>query len=412
MTPELRVAMVSEHASPLALRPGSTQDAGGQNVFVACLSEALAQQGAEVVVYTRRDDRTLPERVQMRPGVIVEHVDAGPPEPIFRDDLLPHMRSFGRRLQRAWRRERPHVVHAHHWMSGLAALAAAPGLGIPLFQTFHILGVVKRRHQGEKDTSPPERIDAETRIVREADRIVATCTDELFELVRMGADATRVDVIPAGVDLSAFTPHGPRFRRRRGVHRVVVISRLVERKGIGNVIEAIAQVPGCELIVAGGPDPEELDHDREAQRYRALAERLGVAGRVHLIGSVERKDVPALLRSADVVATVPWYEPFGMVAVEAMACGVPVVASQVGGLVDTVVDGVTGFHVPPRASCDLAERLRLLLARPALRRRLGAAGAERAQQRYGWDSVAAATLESYLRVLGQRRVVVEGRQRL
>ena len=403
--------MVSEHASPLALRPGSRQDAGGQNVFVASLSEALARPGLEVVVYTRRDDARLPERVQMRPGVVVEHVEAGPPEPVFRDDLLPHMRSFGRRLQRAWRRERPDVVHAHHWMSGLAALAAAPGLGVPVFQTFHILGVVKRRHQGDKDPSPPERIDAETRIVREVDRVIATCTDELFELVRMGADTGRVDVVPAGVDLSTFTPRGPRFRRRRGLRRVVVVSRLVERKGIGNVIEAIAEVPGCELVIAGGPDRDRLDRDREAQRYQALADALGVAERVHLIGSVDREEMPALLRSADVVATVPWYEPFGMVAVEAMACGIPVIASQVGGLVDTVVDGVTGFHVPPRAPSELAERLRFLLARPALRRRLGAAGAERAQQRYGWDSIAAATLESYLRALGQRRVVVEGRHR-
>ncbi len=402
--------MVSEHASPLAALPGSSQDAGGQNVFVADLSRALAKRRIAITVYTRRDDRDLPRRVQLAPGVVVEHVDAGPPVHVFRDDLLPCMRTFGRRLRRAWEADPPDVVHAHHWMSGLAALAAAPALGIPVAQTFHMLGVVKRRHQGHKDTSPPERIDLERRIAGRVQRVLATCSDELFELVRMGADPRLVDIIPCGVDLSLFKPSGKRMSRAPGLRRVVVVSRLVERKGIGNVISALVQIPNCELLIAGGPAPEMLERDGEAVRLQRLAEQEGVAERVHLLGGVERRRVPELVRSADVVVSVPWYEPFGMVAVEAMACGVPVVASAVGGQVDTVVDGVTGVHVPPRSPDKLAERLEYLLRRQALRRRMGQAGAERASQRYGWDAVAAATHEVYADLAAARSLAAEARR--
>ncbi len=402
--------MVSEHASPLAALPGSSRDAGGQNVFVADLSRALAKRRIAVTVYTRRDDRDLPRRVQLAPGVVVEHVDAGPPVHIFRDELLPHMRSFGRRLRRAWELEPPDVVHAHHWMSGLAALSAAEPLGIPVTQTFHMLGVVKRRHQGPKDTSPPERIDLERRIAQRVRRVLATCSDELFELVRLGADPRSVDIIPCGVDLSLFKPAGERMPRRSGIRRLVVVSRLVERKGIGNVISALAHVANAELLIAGGPAPDMLEQDPEAVRLLRLAQKEGVAERVHLLGGLERSQVPELMRSADVVVSVPWYEPFGMVAVEAMACGVPVVASAVGGQVDTVVDGVTGLHVPARSPRKLAERLQYVLRRPALRKRMGQAGAERAAQRYGWDAVAAATHEVYTDLAGARSVALGARR--
>jgi D-inositol-3-phosphate glycosyltransferase len=389
----VRVAMVSEHASPLAVLGGA--DAGGQNVHVAALSAALARRGVEVVVHTRRDDPDLPARVLAAPGVTVEHVDAGPPRPIPKDDLPPHMDEFATRLRRSFRADPPDVVHAHFWMSGRAALAAARPLGIPVVQTFHALGVVKRRHQGAKDTSPLGRLAAEAAVAREADRIVATCSDEVFELVRMGADLRRVAVVPCGVDLDLFRADGPGAPRPPGRHRLLVVSRLVERKGIGDVIAALAGLPDAELVVAGGPPADELAADPEARRLTVLAERAGVAGRVRLLGRVGRGDLPALYRSADLVVTVPWYEPFGIVPLEAMACGVPVVASAVGGLVDTVVDGVTGAHVPPRRPDLLAATAAGLLADPAGRAALGAAGARRARRRYGWDRIARGTLEVY-----------------
>jgi D-inositol-3-phosphate glycosyltransferase len=389
----VRVAMVSEHASPLAALGGA--DAGGQNVHVAALSAALARRGVEVVVHTRRDDPALPARVAVAPGVTVEHVDAGPPAPIPKDELLPHMDELAARLRRSWRVDPPDVVHAHFWMSGLAGLAAARPLGLPVVQTFHALGVVKRRHQGAKDTSPPSRLDSERMLAREVDRIVATCSDEVFELVRMGADLHRITVVPCGVDLGLFRPDGPAEARDPGRSRLLVVSRLVERKGIGNVIAALAELPRAELVIAGGPPAPRLAEDPEAHRLTDLARRLGVAGRVCLRGQVEPGDLPALYRSADLVVCVPWYEPFGIVPLEAMACGVPVVASAVGGLVDSVVDGVTGVHVPPRRPDLLAGALAGLLADPERRAALGAAGAQRARRRYRWERIARGTLDVY-----------------
>ena len=393
----MRVAMVSEHASPLAVLGGV--DAGGQNVHVAALARHLARLGVDVLVSTRRDDPSLPRWAALAPGVAVHHVDAGPPYPIPKDDLLPYMDAFAADLERVWRRWRPDVVHAHFWMSGLAAVNAGQALDIPVVQTFHALGVVKRRHQGERDTSPPERQGIERRLLAEVDRVVATCTDEVFELARLGADVERVKVVPCGVDLSHFAPEGPVEANTPGVARLVVVSRLVERKGVGNVVSALAEVPGAELVVAGGPDGAELPYNEEARRLMGLAEEAGVGDRVRLRGRVDPADLPALLRSADAVVCVPWYEPFGIVALEAMACGVPVVASAVGGLVDTVVDGVTGVHVPPRSPDHLARALRCLLADPGLRRRLGAAGARRARRRYGWNRVARSTLGVYAELL-------------
>jgi D-inositol-3-phosphate glycosyltransferase len=403
----MRIAMVSEHASPLVTLGGV--DAGGQNVYVAALSQALARRGIDVVVHTRRDDPELPRRRLLAPGVEVDHVDAGPPVhiPNAIDRLLPFMDEFADDLARTWQREPPSLVHSHFWMSGRAALAAARPLGIPVVHTFHALGVVKRRHQGAKDTSPPERIPEERSIVERADRIVATCSDEVFELLRLGADRRRTRVVPCGVNLRLFTPEGEAEPRTPGLRRIVCVTRLVERKGVGNVIEALPAVPDAELVIAGGPAVEELPGDPEFRRLAALADDLGVADRVRFTGRLERSDVPRLLRSAEVAVCAPWYEPFGIVPLEAMACGVPVVGSAVGGLLDTVVHELTGLHVPPRRPDRIAEAVRRLLADDALRAELGRAGAERTRSLYGWDRVADGVLAVYREVIAQLPVAVE-----
>jgi D-inositol-3-phosphate glycosyltransferase len=403
----LRVAMVSEHASPLAVLGGV--EAGGQNVYVAALAQELARRGIEVVVHTRRDDASVPRRVQMAPNVWVDHVDAGPPEPIPNpiDNLLPFMDEFAAKLERSWTRWRPDVVHSHFWMSGRAALAAAHPLGIPVVHTFHALGVVKKRHQGAKDTSPPERIGEEVRILERAERIVATCSDEVFELARLGGDVRKIHVVPCGVNVRNFTPRGPVEARGPARHRIVVVSRLVERKGIGNVVAALAGLPDTELVVAGGPELPRLREDAEAVRLERIARECGVEDRVTFRGRLERHEVPPLLRSADVAVCVPWYEPFGIVPLEAMACGVPVVAASVGGLVDTVVDGVTGIHVPPRQTEAVVGAVRRLLDDPELRAKLGAAGARRVRQLYAWERVGDGVLDVYAQTL-PARAVAEG----
>jgi glycosyltransferase involved in cell wall biosynthesis/phosphoheptose isomerase len=390
--------MVSEHASPLAALGGV--DAGGQNVHVAALASNIARRGAEVVVHTRRDDPGPAERVPLGPGVTVDHVDAGPPEPVPKDELMPYMDEFAQRLAEAWRAEPPDVVHAHFWMSGYAALRAAVPLGIPVVQTFHALGVVKRRYQGARDTSPPERIEVERDIVRRADRIIATCTDEVFELIRLGAGNRELTVIPCGVDLELFGPKGPRDPRRAGRRRLVYVGRLVERKGVGNVISALPSVPDAELIVVGGPERQRLDQDSEARRLINLAAKHGVEDRVEFRGRLDRDALPPLLRSADALVSVPWYEPFGITPLEAMACGVPVVASAVGGLIDTVVDGLTGIHVPPRDPERLAGELSMLLDDRPRRLAFGRAGVERVGRLYQWERIAAATLDVYARAAG------------
>jgi glycosyltransferase involved in cell wall biosynthesis len=391
----VKIAMVSEHASPLATLGGV--DAGGQNVHVAALAQTLAADGQSVTVYTRRDDPTLPEVVSMTGGVDVVHVPAGPAEPIGKDEMLPLMGTFGDWMADHWRRTGPpDLVHAHFWMSGLAALRAGGALGVPVAQTFHALGVLKRRHQGARDTSPPGRIQFEQFLGRKVDLVIATCSDEVRELEQMGVDPDKVTVVPCGVDLDLFSPGPPpAFPSARATFRLLCLGRLVERKGVETVLQALSMLPDAELVIAGGPGATDLDADPEAVRLAAIADRLGVADRVAMIGGLDHSAVPDQVRRADVVVCTPWYEPFGIVPLEAAACGRPVVGSAVGGLLDTVDDGVTGLLVPPRDPDALAAALRSLQADPARRRRLGRAARRRAELLYGWPAVGRSTLAAY-----------------
>jgi glycosyltransferase involved in cell wall biosynthesis len=396
----MRIALVSEHANPLAAVGGV--DAGGQNVHVAALAAGLAERGHDVTVYSRWDSASTPARLLTPEGYLVEHVPAGPPSDVPKDELLQYMPAFADYLRARWSEEPVDLVHAHFWMSGLASVRAARRTGPPVLQTFHALGTVKHRQQGARDTSPPVRIALERRLCGAVDRVIATCRDEVAELRRMGLPAGRASVIPCGVDTDVFRPLPVAAGAAAGRPRLLVLGRVVERKGVGNVIEALAQLPGIELVVAGGPAPDLLGTDPEVGRLRALASRLGVADRVRFLGSVSRERVPALTCSADVVVAVPWYEPFGIVPVEAMACGRPVVGSAVGGLLDTVVPGVTGELVPPRRPDLLAPVLRDLLADPQRRAAYGAAGRRRAVTTYQWRQVVAATEDVYTAVASPR----------
>ena len=402
----MRIDMVSEHASPLAAIGGV--DAGGQNVHVAALAAGLAARGHEVTVHTRRDDADLPDRVVTAAGYTVAHVDAGPARAVPKDDLLQHMGTFAEVLGAEWSATRPDVVHAHFWMSGLASVQAATPLGVPVLQTFHALGSVKRRHQGDADTSPEQRIDLERGLLRDVTHVVATCTDEVFELRRLGLSTEKVSIVPCGVDTTEFTPRGP-VAPRSGRPRLLVLGRLVERKGQEDAVRALVEVPDAELVVVGGPPTTELAGDPEVQRLRAVAESLGVADRLVFTGAVSRADVPGWIRSADVVLAVPWYEPFGITPLEAMACGRPVVATAVGGLVDSVADGVTGDLVPPRDPQALGTAIAALLRDDDRRAAYGAAGVKRARNRYRWSRVVADTDAVYRQVLANRTPVEAAR---
>lgn len=391
----MKVSLISEHASPLALLGGV--DAGGQNVHVAALARSLAANGAKVVVHTRRDDPALPRRVEFAPGVVVDHVDAGPPEPLAKDLLAGSMDAFADDLVGQWRHDAPDVVHGHFWMSGMAAVSAGDRTGVPVALTYHALGTEKRRHQGVADTSPAGRVAVESWLARAVDGVVATTRHEAEEVRAMGALADDVTVVPCGVDLDRFTAAGP--TRPRGPRtRIACVSRLVPRKGIADVIRALVELPDAELVIAGGPPEAMLHEDEEALALRRVADECGVADRVRFLGALERDAVPALLRSADVVCCCPWYEPFGLVAVEAMACGVPVVASRVGGLAETVVDQETGVLVPPKSPAAIAEAVRTVVTDRHRQRRMSEAAWLRAQA-YGWERIGGRTLDVYRRLI-------------
>ncbi len=391
----MKVAMVSEHASPLAALGGA--DAGGQNVHVGALAEALVRHGYRVVVHTRRDHPDLPARVRTEANVIVDHVDAGPARALPKDELRPWMDGFAAQLRRRWALDRPDIVHAHFWMSGLAAMTAARPLGIPVVQTFHALGAVKRRYQGAADTSPADRLEVEARLAADVDLVIATCFDEVRELRRLGPGPRAVRVIPCGVDLDLFRPDDQAALRHE-CHQLLVVGRLVERKGIGDVIEALRWLPATQLVVVGGPPADRLDEDPDVQRLRQLAAHLRVQDHVLFRGRVSRAELPPIFRAADVTVSVPWYEPFGIAPLESMACGIPVVASAVGGLTESVVDGVTGLLVPPRHPPALAEAAQRLFCDPRLAASMGAAGVRRVRQHYGWTTIAAETAAAYRQV--------------
>jgi D-inositol-3-phosphate glycosyltransferase len=395
----MRIAMISEHASPLAALGGV--DAGGQNAHVAELAAALAAHGHEIRVYTRRDNPELPEVVSLGDGVEVVHVPAGPGEPLPKDELLPFMGAFAEWMAADWQDGwRPDVAHAHFWMSGLATVTAGRMCDVPVTLTYHALGAVKRRHQGAADTSPAHRIGYERELGRAVDRVIVQCEDERGELLRLGVPRNKMTLVPSGVNTGLFRPEGPVAPRENGRKRILTVARLVERKGVEDLIRALPRVPGADLVVAGGPPADAVAADPYAAKLRRLAAELEVSDRLRLLGAVPAHEMPAWYRSSDVVAATPWYEPFGLSPLEAMACGRPVVASAVGGLTDTVVDGVTGDLVPPRDPRALGITLRRLLGDEMQRMAYGAAAVDRANYAYAWPRIAARLAGVYASVAG------------
>jgi D-inositol-3-phosphate glycosyltransferase len=403
-TKPLRIALISEHASPLATI-GSV-DAGGQNIYVAHVARGLAAAGHHVDVLTRRDDPGLPAVMDIRPGVRVVHIDAGPPRFVPKEALLQHMPAFIRCAQRLFDHSVSYdVIHANFFMSGLVGLRLRHAFGVPMVMTFHALGLVRREHQGPADGFPAARIDIERRIVRHADRVIAECPQDRVDLIRLyEADAHRIATVPCGVDLEIFAPSSRAAARRelglQGDEFVVLqLGRLVPRKGIDNVIRAMAlldrSIPARLLIVGGESAMPDEVATPEIGRLRAVAQECGIDSRVTFTGHRQREQLRACYAAADVFVTTPWYEPFGITPLEAMACGTPVVGSAVGGIQYSVLDGVTGYLVPPHDPVALAERLTHLHNNPALARALGRAGVRRVRALFTWDRVARELAEVY-----------------
>jgi D-inositol-3-phosphate glycosyltransferase len=405
-----RIAMISEHASPVATL-GST-DAGGQNVYVDQVSRGVARLGYEVDVYTRADDPDQLTIRQWADGVRVMSVVAGPVAPIPKDEIWPYIKDFLVSTERLAATNGPYdLIHANFWMSGWVGARLKRRWKVPLVEIFHALGAVKRQHQGEADTSPAQRFEVEQSVLAMADLVIAQCPNELDELVEMyGAEASRVRVVPSGVDVARFFPIQQDLARRQlglslDERLIVYVGRLLPRKDVENLIRAVAlmnsrPLPPFRLLVVGGEtDDACFDREPEMRRLVEIAEGLGVRHLVTFVGRRPSNRLRWFYSAADVFASTPWYEPYGLTPLEAMACGTPVVCSAVGGIKFTVADGVTGYLVPPREPTRLAERLEQVLADRDLRRRLARNARKRVEEFFTWTTVSERTAELYEELL-------------
>jgi D-inositol-3-phosphate glycosyltransferase len=389
----MKIALVAQDATLLHPRTGSGPDS--DDIGLSELTRCLADQGHQVTVYAQKDQPDLPDQAELHDGVRVEHIDSGPVVADGGDaDLLKRVPAFSGPLRDSWAHDRPDVVHALRWTSGLAALAAARDQGIPVVQEFGSLGVTERRDRVRTDVSAAARIRLEPAIGRSAAAVVATHSAEVSDLASLGVHRSSIRVIPWGVDTDTFTPEGP-TAQRNGRPRLLTAADLSQRANLETLLRALTKVPGAELLVVGGPDRLQLADNAAYRALAGFAGTLGVSDRVLFTGQIEHQLMPALLRSADLVVSTCQYEPSGATSLQAMACGTPVIAPPVNGHADAVVDGTTGILVPPDRPALLAQRIRQLLAHPMLLEAYGVAAADRVVSRYSWDRIAGETLAVY-----------------
>jgi D-inositol-3-phosphate glycosyltransferase len=414
-----RVAMLSVHACPLALMGG--KKTGGMNVYVRDFSRALGRMGIVVDVYTRSQDDCQPMiKRELGPGGRVIHIAAGPERPIPVGDIPPHLDEFAANVVAFAANEgiTYDLIHSHYWLSGLvaeklqAAWQAAHGVRLPIAHMFHTLGHMKNLiAQDDSERAPQERLDGEAHVVQIADRLIAATPAEASQLIEYyGADAHKITVVPPGVDLSRFQPIPQVAAKQRvGIpgndHNILFAGRIEPLKGIDTLLRAMsilqerhpaAIANTCVAIIGGDPWADTLDG--EMARLQALRAELGIHDLVTFLGAKDQDVLPAYYAAADMVVMPSHYESFGMVALEAMAMGTPVIASEVGGLAHLIHHGRNGFHVPSRDPEALAARILQLLEQPALRRRLGEQARADAQQ-YRWEAIAAAMQEVYAAVV-------------
>src|SRR4051812_11095023 len=385
-----RVAVFSMHTSPLA-QPGAG-DGGGMNVYVRALGSALARAGVECDVYTRAVSRSQPATVQLEPGFRVMHVDAGPRESVPKHALLELVEPFVEvATARMLQHEPVEVLHGNYWLSGAVAHRMKHMLDLPLVATFHTLARVKA--DAGIDDDPEHRTRIEHEVVACADLMLASTADERAHLWGLyDADPDRIEVVPPGVDHIVFSP-GDRetARRRLGIdaRRVLLfVGRIQPLKGIDLAVRCLAALddPSVSLVVVGGPSGHDGEHER--RRVRAMASDLGVTEQIRWVRPQPHERLPDYYRAADVCLVPSRAGSFGLVALEAAACGTPVVAAAVGGLQSLVDHDETGFLVEGRAPGDYADPVEKLLSFDQLRAEMGASAAARSL-RYSWSMTAA-----------------------
>jgi D-inositol-3-phosphate glycosyltransferase len=405
-----KIAFISDHASPLATLGGV--DSGGQNVYVAELPKQLVDLGYSVDIFTRKEHPETPEVVNWLPGIRVIHVKAGPERVVAKELLLDMMDEFTSNMMRFIRDSEIcyQLIHANFFMSGLVALKIKKFFRIPYVVTFHALGLVRKMHQKEMDKFPAARMDIERRIIADADHIIAECPQDKEDMVTLyDADPKRIRIVPCGFSAKEFYPI-EKFHARKLLnlpqddYLLLQLGRMVPRKGVDNVIKAISRLKVQEkqvkLLIVGGendvPDPLMCP---EIARLNKIAEDAGIASSVVFTGRKQRDVLKYYYAAADIFITTPWYEPFGITPLEAMACGTTVIGSKVGGIKHTVVDGQTGFLVPPNDPTALAKKIETLIADPLLLARMHRNALKRVNRYFTWQGVAKSCHQLYDKVL-------------
>jgi D-inositol-3-phosphate glycosyltransferase len=413
-----RLAMLSMHTSPLA-QPG-TGDGGGMNVYVRELSSSLARAGVECDVYTRADSADAPPIVEVEPGLTVHHVEAGPTAPLEKSGLFEFTATFADAVaaridaMEAVGVSRPDVIHANYWLSGIAGHALKHELSIPLVSTFHTLDRVKAEASPDEfDRSDPDRrAKAEAEVIGCSDAVLASCAVEVEQLVALyDADPGRVEIVAPGVDHAFFSP-GDQAQARRALglpvdcRIVLFVGRLQPLKAADVAIDAVASIANravveARLVIVGGPSGPFGEQELTALHERAAD--LGIADRVAFVPPQRHERLSTYYRAADVCVVPSRSESFGLVGLEAAACGTPVVASAVGGLTTLVEHQSTGFLVEGREPVQFARYVERLLVDRDLRRCFGEEAAARARS-YTWP-IAAARLRRIYQDLTARSLV-------
>jgi D-inositol-3-phosphate glycosyltransferase len=415
-----RIATLSVHTSPLE-QPG-TGDAGGMNVYIVEVSKRLAERNVEIEIFTRATSSELPPIVEMAPGVLVRHVTAGPFEGLSKEELPSQLCAFTNGVLRAEAARPPghyDLVHSHYWMSGQVGWLARERWGVPLVHTAHTLAKVKNRLIAVGDRPEPKaRVIGEEQVIAEADRLVANTRFEAQDLVSCyDADPARLTVVQPGVDLERFRPRSSKAadRRRLGLpehgYLVAFVGRIQPLKGPDVLISALAELrrrdPAMDVtvVICGGPSGTGLDRPTSLIE---LANSLGVADGVRFLPPQTGEELAALYRAADLVAVPSHNESFGLVALEAQACGTPVVAAAVGGLVTAVRDGVSGVLVDGHDPQDWARVLDKLLVAPDFRRQLSEGAVAHAAD-FSWDRTAEGLLRVYREAVTEHRELIASR---
>lgn len=407
--------MISYHTCPLATLGG--KDTGGMNVYVRDLGRHLGMQGVGVDVYTRSQDEHVPHVLHdLGFGNRVVHVPAGPERPMPKEQLAEYLPEFVANIKHIASSKGLDydLVHSHYWLSGLATLQLVEAWNVPFIQMFHTLGLMKDRvARSEEEQASQLRIDTEKRLLKEADLVIASTQAELAQFQWLyKAPIDNVRIIPPGVETSRFYPI-PKDESKEFVgigqneSLVLFVGRIEPLKGVDTLIRALAQLKDsgglegscqCLAVIGGNPEDSEERRTEEMNRLIEIARDLGVEDLVSFLGSRDQDTLQYYYSAAEVVVVPSHYESFGMVALEAMACGRPVVASETGGLAFLIRDGETGFHVPADDPDALAEKLRLLLDGPDLRREIGARAAKYAQD-YAWPKITDQIVEIYKKLL-------------